>query len=221
MEIRRGVVQAYDVVTHKADVQMIGSMPTLVRSVPCAQNLGGELLSTGTMCAVLFFHGDPGVVLATWDGLVEEWVTSDLVKDAAVTFAKLGESAKGQVVADAASTGVSTSSTSFVQLTGSSLTVTIPDGQTADVLLLAIMASRVDTAGGRTRMHIRCQTDAVVGSDYYATSSIADDYFTLVALWSRAGETGSKDYRIKWRTDVAGHTSYSWNGLLIAVVIPT
>jgi hypothetical protein len=65
MEIRKGVVRDYDAGNHEADVQIIGSMATVVRSVPVADDVGA--LSAGDICAVLFFRGDPGVVFCRWE----------------------------------------------------------------------------------------------------------------------------------------------------------
>lgn len=65
MEIRKGVVRAYDAGNHKADVQIIGSMATVVADVPVAEDVGA--LSGGEICAVLFFRGDAGVVLCRWE----------------------------------------------------------------------------------------------------------------------------------------------------------
>jgi hypothetical protein len=90
MEMRKGVVSAYYPPSHTADVQLVGSMPTVVKSVPVAEHVSPELVTVGSWCAVGFFEGDPGVVLATWGSVPSGWVTADLLRDAAVGEGHLG-----------------------------------------------------------------------------------------------------------------------------------
>jgi hypothetical protein len=104
MEITRGIVRSYDGVNHEADVQLFGSKSTFLEDCPVAHHLGEELLTDGTLCLVLLFDtGDPGVVIATWEGTAAAWVTSALIKDGEVATADLADGAvtAAKIAADA------------------------------------------------------------------------------------------------------------------------
>ena len=78
MEIRKGIVKSYDAGNHQADVQIIGSMATMVKAVPVAHHVLEELMVTDVLCGVLFFgRGDPGVVICVWDGAAPAVPTSE------------------------------------------------------------------------------------------------------------------------------------------------
>jgi hypothetical protein len=221
MEILKGIIRDYDGTNHKADVQLFGSMATLVRGVPVSHQVGGELLGVGRLCAVLFSSGDDGVVIATWDGATPEWVTSDLIVDGEVGYADLAASAKGLVVCDEASSSASTTSSSYVDMTGSSLTVSIRSGVTAYVFLVAVMTISCDSAGEWTRARVRCVDDAVYGQARRAMSPHANDMCSLVCDWLRSSQPGEKEYRIEWQTQVSGHTSnVHGTPILYAIVVP-
>lgn len=55
MDIRRGIIRAFDSGTYLADVQIVGSMATMLSGVPVAKQIRADLLTSGTKCGVLFF----------------------------------------------------------------------------------------------------------------------------------------------------------------------
>lgn len=55
MDIRRGMIRAFDSGTYLADVQIVGSMATMLSGVPVAKHIGADLLTSGSKCGVLFF----------------------------------------------------------------------------------------------------------------------------------------------------------------------
>jgi hypothetical protein len=222
MEIRKGIVKDYDSGNHQADVMIIGSMATMVKAVPVAHHVGGELMAAGTLCGVLFFAaGDPGLVLCTWDGAPSEWITSDLIKDGEVAFADLAASAKSQVLLDAATNNTTTSSTDYTDMDGSNLVVSVPTGQTADIFLLAAMSARVDTAGCRVGA---CVYEVGGGSSYvyYATSGGANQWQSLVVPWAVQGAAaGGHTFRISWAVVTGGTTATANRPYIYAIVVPT
>jgi hypothetical protein len=84
MDIRRGIIRAFDSGTYLADVQIVGSMATMLTGVPVAKQIGADLLMSGTKCGVLFFDetdpSDPCVAFV-YDGAPAAWITGDLLKD--------------------------------------------------------------------------------------------------------------------------------------------
>jgi hypothetical protein len=69
MEMRRGVLRAFDSGTYKATVEVVGSLATYLTGVPVARNIGSAELITGRSVALLLF--DPSnpnamVVAAVW-----------------------------------------------------------------------------------------------------------------------------------------------------------
>lgn len=72
MDIRRGIIRAFDSGTYLADVQIVGSMATILTGVPVAKQIGAELLTSGTKCGVLFFdetNPADGCVAFVYDGV--------------------------------------------------------------------------------------------------------------------------------------------------------
>jgi len=55
MDIRRGIIRAFDSGTYLADVQIVGSMATMLTGVPVAKQIETDLLMSGSKCGVLFF----------------------------------------------------------------------------------------------------------------------------------------------------------------------
>jgi hypothetical protein len=92
MDIRRGIIRAFDSGTYLADVQIVGSMATILTGVPVAKQIGADLLSSGTKCGVLFFdetNPSDGCVVFVYEGAPVAWVTSALIKDGEVVKADL------------------------------------------------------------------------------------------------------------------------------------
>jgi len=55
MDIRRGIIRAFDSGTYLAEVQIVGSMATMLSGVPVAKQIGADLITSGAKCGVLFF----------------------------------------------------------------------------------------------------------------------------------------------------------------------
>lgn len=154
MEIHRGIVRAYDSTNHQADVMIYGSMSRVVLSVPVAHSIGAELMAVGVDCGVIFFApSDSGVVVCTFTGAPDPWVTSALIKDGEVAVGDLDFDPATQAELDAheadvdvhhdtpviygKSTGstqvITTSWTLYGALTQS---VTVPEGKTFKVVVI-------------------------------------------------------------------------------------
>jgi hypothetical protein len=71
MEIRRGIIRAFNSGTYLADVQIVGSVATVLTGVPVAKEIRADLLTSGTKCGVLFFdetNPADGCVAFIYDG---------------------------------------------------------------------------------------------------------------------------------------------------------
>ena len=56
MIIKKGIIKAFSSTTHKATVQMEGSLSVWVGSIPVARNISSAQAQTGRRCAILFFR---------------------------------------------------------------------------------------------------------------------------------------------------------------------
>lgn len=217
MDLRRGIIRQFDSGPYLADVQMVGSMATVLTGVPVAKSIGAELLTAGANCGVLFF--DPtnpadACVAFIYEGAPGAWVDSGLLLEKAVTFAKLAASAKGQIQVAYPDTPQSTTSTSWVDMTGESLTLSIPEGQTADLLLIGLCTAENDTAGGRTQICINWQ-----GSDGLIWASEGTERKSLAAMGVERG-LGEGSYTAKLCIKVTGGTGIYRSIMLVGVLIP-
>lgn len=87
MIIRRGIIREFDSSTYLADVQIVGSMATMLTRVPVAKQIGAGLLTSGSKCGVLFFdetNPSDACVAFVYDGAPGAWITSALIKDGEV-----------------------------------------------------------------------------------------------------------------------------------------
>ncbi len=69
MEIRRGVLRAFDAGTYKASVEIAGSLATWLPGLAVSRNIGASDLVVGRRVAVLFFepsNPDDAVICAVW-----------------------------------------------------------------------------------------------------------------------------------------------------------
>lgn len=69
MEVRKGVVKAFDAGTYKATVQVAGSLSVWLSGVAVARNIAVGEMVAGHGCAVLFFDAanpQDAVVVAVW-----------------------------------------------------------------------------------------------------------------------------------------------------------
>jgi hypothetical protein len=65
MEIRKGIIRECDVENATADVQIIGSMATVVAGVLVVDSSVSQL-AVGKECLVVFLRGDAGLLVGTW-----------------------------------------------------------------------------------------------------------------------------------------------------------
>ena len=90
MILDRAMIVSFDSTTHTANVQLMGSMSGLISAVPAAHHIGPELLTPGTHCILAFAReSSDGIILATFYGPPDPWITSALIKDAEITPANL------------------------------------------------------------------------------------------------------------------------------------
>ena len=104
MDIRRGIIRAFDSGTYLADVQIVGSMATMLPGVPVAKQIGADLLTSGTKCGVLFFdetNPSDACVVFVYDGAPVPWITSALIKDGEVAAGDLAFDPATQAELDA------------------------------------------------------------------------------------------------------------------------
>jgi hypothetical protein len=69
MEIKRGVLRAFDSGSYKATVEIAGSLATFLTGVPVARNIAPAELQTGRKVCLLFFdpsNPDDAVLAAVW-----------------------------------------------------------------------------------------------------------------------------------------------------------
>ena len=129
MRFYRGVVRSYDSTNHKADVLLVGSMSGVVLGVPVAHHIGGELMVAGAACGVLFFdEGADGVVMCTFEGAPEAWVTPALIDFSPATPAWFMETAQTDQT-------LTLTPATYYNL---SQAITVPTGRTYNVLALGI-----------------------------------------------------------------------------------
>lgn len=240
MRMERGVIRAFDSVNYLADVQIVGSMATLLEDIPVSKSIGESLVVDGAKCGVVFFdptNPSDACVAFIYEGAPVAWVTSGLIvdgavgaaeiadgavgageiADGAVAFAELAVSAKGQILLDEADSPQTTTSTTYVDMAGSSLSVVIPAGQTADLLLIGLATAENNTAGKRTRM---CTNwNGTDGPAYAFESDPAGQRGSLVALQVVDG-VGAGTYTAKLRKSVDGGTGTYRGPILVAVVVP-
>lgn len=138
MEFYRGIVTAYDSAAHTASVLLVGSMSRVLLSMPVSQQIGPELMAEGTACGVLFFgKGPEGVVICTFDGAPDPWVTTGLIVDGTVAPADLSFSpATPEGSLDSTTTDQTLTTTAATYQTLSQ-TVSVVSGKTYRVLVVA------------------------------------------------------------------------------------
>lgn len=89
-QMRRGIIRGFDAASYRATVQLLGSLSVWLEGVPVAKHLGGNLLSNGVRCGVLFFdesNPSDACVAFVYDGAPGAWVTSSLVVEGTITAA--------------------------------------------------------------------------------------------------------------------------------------
>ena len=69
MNIRQGLLKAFDSINYKADVQMTGSLPAFIAGVAVSRDIASSDLVTDRKVAIIFFdEGNPNdaVLTAVW-----------------------------------------------------------------------------------------------------------------------------------------------------------
>jgi hypothetical protein len=69
MEIRRGILRAFDAGSYKATVEIAGSTAVWLTGIPVARNIASGELTAGRKVAVLFFDAsnpNDAVLHAVW-----------------------------------------------------------------------------------------------------------------------------------------------------------
>jgi hypothetical protein len=70
MELRCGVVKAFDSDSYKATVQVLGSLSVWLEGVAVARNIPQGEMAAGRNCAIIFFDGtnpNDAVLVAVWE----------------------------------------------------------------------------------------------------------------------------------------------------------
>ncbi|MBM3926725.1 MAG: hypothetical protein FJ320_12270 [SAR202 cluster bacterium] len=69
MEMKKGVVKAFNSTAYTATVQLAGSQSVWLYKVPVARNIGSSEMTAGRNCAVVFFdesNRDDAVVVGVY-----------------------------------------------------------------------------------------------------------------------------------------------------------
>ncbi len=222
MDIRRGIIRAFDSGTYLADVQIVGSVATILSGVPVAKQIGADLITSGAKCGVLFFdetNPSDACVVFVYDGAPVPWVTSDLIKDGEVAIADLANDAAVhharhedggtdaltallstiidlQYEQDSSGSSQTTTSDAYVDITGASITVTGP----GKFFIIFSGDVQNDTAGKGVWVHIERNGTEVGnprlcgGAGYAAGLAVSSN-----ALWiDDVTTSGSRTYKARF-----------------------
>lgn len=69
MEVRRGILKAFNATTYRATVQVAGSLAVWLEEVPVARNIPAVEMVAGRSCALLLFdlaNPQDGVLVAVY-----------------------------------------------------------------------------------------------------------------------------------------------------------
>ena len=70
MELRSGVVKAFDSGSYKATVQLLGSLSVWLEGLAVARNIPAAEMVVGRNCAIIFFaetNPNDAVLVAVWE----------------------------------------------------------------------------------------------------------------------------------------------------------
>lgn len=210
MRVERGAVVAYNATDHQADVVLVGSMQGVVRAVPVSHQIGGELMAEGTACCVAFFgEGDAGgLVLSTFDGVPDGWVTPDLLSFTPVT-PQIGFESNETIQT------LTTTPTTYQTL---SVTVTVPEGKTFVVLAVGdVEFSHVVHEGGCVLLARLYLDDAGLGEAQAVRYYTEGDEGSVSVVWAGdMTETASISLKVYKATDT--NTERARHGNLAVLV---
>src|SRR3989304_3197539 len=83
MEIRRGIVKAFDPASYTATVQVVGSLGNWLAGVPEAKHLSAGLLTSGARCGVIFFdptNPQDACLAFVYEGAPGAWVSDAILE---------------------------------------------------------------------------------------------------------------------------------------------
>jgi len=187
MDIRRGIIWAFDSGTYLADVQIVGSMATMLTGVPVARQIGADLLTSGTKCGVLFF---------------DETNPSD----ACVVFVYGGAPTYALRSERLVITSVLTLTTSWQDVPGCTKTFTPPVACRAVVIIVPHLLS--ETGADVGIMQARLNVDGV-GEDKYAEARFVDawDRYTVAQTYVKQLSATQHTLKMQARKTDAGGTA--------------
>lgn len=217
VRIDRGIIRDYDSTNHLADVEILGSMATVVEDVPVAHHVGGELLEDGVLCGVLFFaEGDPGLVVATWDGLPDAWVTPALLTSPAgwVTQEMMDWVVPG--VNHDVQTGDQVLTTTMAVYGGLTQEVTVPSGQTLNVVALASVTISSTSVTGWNLRQVAIYKDAAQLGLQWQRSAVNLERNTIAVVGATT-ITADTTFTVKVRKTQARNTETALEGSLVLV----
>lgn len=70
MELKSGVVKAFDANSYRATVQVLGSLSVWLEGIAVARNIPAAEMVAGRRCALVFFdetNPDDAVLVAVWE----------------------------------------------------------------------------------------------------------------------------------------------------------
>lgn len=215
VEIHRGIVRAYDSTNHQADVMIYGSMSRVVLSVPVSHSIGAELMAVGADCGVIFFApGDTGVVVCTFTGAPDPWITSALIKDGEVAIADLAFSRPMVQTASTTSTQVLT--TSNVIYSTLQLTIVVPAGETYKYLLQANVEFGCSSYTNWNLDMLRLGAGgSLVGGIQEMRTQSATSRSSVSCAWAGTLSAGSKTVEAIVLKSLARNTENAYRGHLV------
>lgn len=233
VDIHRGIVRAYDSTNHKADVMIYGSMSRVVLGVPVAHSIGAELMAVGVDCGVIFFApSDSGVVLCTFTGAPDPWVTSALIKDGEVAVGDLDFDPATQAELDtheadvdvhhdtpviyskttAATQAITTSWTLYSTLTQS---VTVPEGKTYNVVAIGNAEVGCSSYTGWNRDMVRIYAGGVGKGQQTGYRTNAVNRRATVAVMAAFALTETTTVEVKVFKTQSRNTENAFDGNLV------
>ncbi|GEM_PF-3308551 len=201
MDMRRGIIRAFDSGTYLADVQIVGSMATLLPGVPVAKQIEADLITSGTKCGVLFFdetNPTDACVVSVYDG--------------APTHALRSE----QVVISS----VLTLTTSWQDVPGCTKTFTPPVACRA--IVIAVFCLRSETGTDVGMLQGRLNVDGA-GESLLAEAHIANAWsrFTVVQTYLKPLSVASHTLKLQAKKENgAGVAKCLWNTTMTISLLP-
>lgn len=83
MELRRGIIKAFDPASYTATVQIAGSLGNWLAGVPVAKHLAAGLLAPGSRCGLIFFdpaNPQDACLAFVYEGAPGAWVSDGMLE---------------------------------------------------------------------------------------------------------------------------------------------